>query len=108
MSKSDPPGQRILPAWNNQQVHVIGHQAVGPHIKLGFGAVLAHPAQVDIPIVFAKEDIPPPVPAMRHMVRKVRKNNASQSSHRNRDRPHRLDLEQALMSILSPYYLQRG
>ena len=63
------------------QVHMVGHQAVGPHRDLGLQRLLGQQVEVDLMVAILKEDGLAPVAALRDMMRKPRNHDPRQTRH---------------------------
>jgi len=81
MGLADGSPQAVLGLGNHDQMHVVGHQAVGPDLDLVLAAPLGHQVQVGLVVVIAEKRLLSTVPPLGHMVRHARNNHSCQSSH---------------------------
>jgi len=75
------PPQGVLAVRHHDQMHVIGHQAIGPHLHVAPPAPLAQQRQIRRIIVLAEERLLPPVATLRRVVRHSRNHHSRQSGH---------------------------
>ena len=64
-------GQTLAGARRQNQVNVVGHQAIGPHLDLPPLRLPRQKLAIDDGISSLKEDRRPPVAALGHVVRKA-------------------------------------
>lgn len=65
---ADGAGQTILAGRHEDQMHVVGHEAVGPNLNLVLRTPLPHEIEVLAVIVIAEERLLATIAPLRHMV----------------------------------------
>ena len=74
MRLADRASQSIGRLWDRDQVHVIGHQAVGPDRDVLSAAEPGHQFQVALVILVTEESLLPAVPPLSDVMRQARCN----------------------------------
>jgi len=67
--------------WLQDQVHVVGHQAIGPYRNARLQGLLGQQIEIDFLVAVFKEDGLAPVATLGNMMRKPRNHDPSESSH---------------------------
>ncbi len=80
---SCPHGQTqpIGRGWAEDQVHVVGHQAIGPHLDLRLAHLLGQHVAIDVVVAVFEEDRLTPIAPLRHMMRRSRGDDARKAGH---------------------------
>ena len=73
--------QSVGISGNQDQVHVIGHQAPGPDFDLGRAAILGQEIAIERVVVVIEERPRPPIAALRHMMRQTGNDQTGETSH---------------------------
>lgn len=68
--------QRVRFARNQDEVHMVGHEAIRPDLNASFEALLGQQIAIEFVIAILEKDRLAPIPALRDMVRKIRNHNA--------------------------------
>lgn len=81
MGFRDGVRQRAFLTWYDHEMHMVGHQTVGPDLKPVPLALGAQQGRIDLAIVVPKEHGLAAVPALGDVIRNVGKANAGQPCH---------------------------
>lgn len=81
VSFADGTAEAVALGGLQDQVDVIGHQAVGPHGDAGFGCLFGEQVEIDFVVAVLKEDGLAAVSALGHMMRKAWNDDTSESRH---------------------------
>src|SRR5262249_40678023 len=73
--------QTVRAARAEDQVHMVGHQTVGPDLHLRLAHLFGEQIAIDVLVAVFKEDRLAPGTARRDVMRASRSNNARQASH---------------------------
>src|SRR4051812_44416675 len=73
--------QRFGARWDDDQVNMVGHQAVRPDLDPRAAAGLGHERDVESVVVGAEEGALPAVAALGEVVRQIGNHGAGHSSH---------------------------
>jgi hypothetical protein len=74
-------GQRVLALGHGDQMHVVGHQAIGPQGNPMQQGIFTQQAQVGLVVLLGMEHGHPAVSPLDDMVRFSRNHGARQSTH---------------------------
>ncbi|MDP8223222.1 MAG: hypothetical protein P9L99_07685 [Candidatus Lernaella stagnicola] len=82
MRLADRAAQAVGAGRHDVEVHVVGHQAIGPHLDAALFELVGH--QIEVGAVFVTEKgLPAAIATLRDVVRDVRNNNAGDSRHKS-------------------------
>ncbi len=79
MSFPDGESEPALVGGNDNQVDVIGHQTVRPDLDASFPGLLGKEAAIDLLVAVFEEDRLPAIAALRHVMRAVGNDDASET-----------------------------
>ncbi len=71
--------QAVLAVRHHDQMHVIGHQAIGPHLHAAAAAPFSQQLQIRTVILLLEEGLLSPIPTLRDMVGDPRNHNSRQA-----------------------------
>ena len=81
MRVAECAAQRVLVARNDDKVNVVGHQAIGPYLKLLLREIVGHRLSIGKTIRVVYENITASIPALRCMMRQSRNHHSRQPAH---------------------------
>jgi hypothetical protein len=73
--------QAIRRRWRHDEVDVVGHQAIGPDLRLGPSRRAGDQVKISQLVIVAKEHRLPPVATLGHVVRQARNDHSSKARH---------------------------
>ena len=76
--------QPVVSCRDDNQVYVVGHEAVCEHFNLVFVAVLSEPQQVSLAIFVREKDVFAPIAALGHVMWNICKYGSGKSGHNGR------------------------
>jgi hypothetical protein len=81
MTFADGSAKADIVAWREDQMDVVGHETVRPHLDTGLAGLLGEHVAVDVLIPILKEDRLTPIAPRREVVRYLRNDDASETGH---------------------------
>jgi hypothetical protein len=81
MRLSDRQPQTIRSRRSENQVNMIGHETVGPHVDSGLARLLRQQIPIDLLVAVLKKDRLSTIPALRNMMGKAGLHRSRQSCH---------------------------
>ncbi len=77
----DGQSEAILPRRTQNEVNMIRHQTVGPHLNPRFARLFGKQISINVLVAILKEDWLPPIAALSYVMRKAGYHYARQSCH---------------------------
>ena len=81
MSLPDRESEPALVGGDDNQVDVIGHQTVRPDLHASFPALLGKAVAINVLVAIFEENRLSTIAALRHVMRAVRNDDASETGH---------------------------
>ena len=73
--------QRVLPVGQQDQMHMVCHQAIRENVHPLPAAVRLKQVQINMPVPVREEDVLPAVSPLGHMMRRIRNNDSGNTWH---------------------------